>query len=292
MTTRALGWLRHPRFAPVVVLASLGWGTAVVAFLLIGPNLGGWARAVLEACFAWDAGTRAYRLDTVLLVTLEPPLFIVAVALFYADELRAFFKTMGGRAVGVVAVAGFLTMSGVLVAGAQIRSGAPLDTRPAPLREARAFTPVTLDDHTGRAVALGAPGTPAALTFVYADCHATCPMLVSTLKATEALLGDQARFLAVTLNPEADTREALADYADRWALGGGWSLLTGSRETVDALTTTFGVRVERRADGEIGHSNLIVLLDRAGRIAYTYRGTGQRPEELAAMLRRLASEPA
>jgi cytochrome oxidase Cu insertion factor (SCO1/SenC/PrrC family) len=117
-------------------------------------------------------------------------------------------------------------------------------------------------------------------------------MLVSTLKATEALVGDQARFLAVTLNPEADTPQALSDYAGRWTLGTRWSLLTGSRETVDALTATFGVQVERRPDGEIGHSNVIVLLDRAGRIAYTYRGTGQRPEELAGILRRLASEPA
>jgi len=100
-------WLRHQLFAPVLVLAALGWGTALGVFLLVGPDLGGWARAVLAYCFGWDMTTRAYRLDAVLLVTLEPPLFALVVGLFYADELRAFGRRPGGRVVGGAALLGF-----------------------------------------------------------------------------------------------------------------------------------------------------------------------------------------
>ncbi|HBH01423.1 MAG TPA: hypothetical protein DDZ42_05775, partial [Candidatus Rokubacteria bacterium] len=127
-------------------------------------------------------------------------------------------------------------------------------------------------------------------TFVYANCHGTCPALVATLQATAALAGERALFVAVTLDPERDTPAALAAYAARWGLGDSWHLLTGPPAAVDAARRAFRVAAERRPDGEIAHANVIVLVDRRGRVAYTYRGLGQAPRELAAALGRLAAE--
>jgi protein SCO1/2 len=285
-------WIRHPLFAPIMALAVLGWGTAVIAFLLAAPDLGPWATAVLTWCFGWDALTRAYRLDTVLLVTLQPPLFALVLGTFYADEIGAFLRRAGGRLAAGVAVTGFVAAAASLVLGGQVADGAPRVTMTPP-REDRATPRVELTDHRRRPLALGEPtGRPAALTFIYASCHATCPALVATLRSTETLVGDGVDFLAVTLDPERDTPAALADYAERWQLGDRWRLLTGPAAAVDALREAHGVRVERRPDGEIGHDNVIVLLDRRGRAAYTWRGIGQPPENLARALKTLASERA
>jgi protein SCO1/2 len=275
----------------VVALAALAWGTLLAAFLLLGPNLGGWVTDVLRTCFGWNAATRTYRLDAVLLVTLEPPLFVLVVALFYADEMRAFLRRLGGRLVSGTAALGFVAAALALVLGGEIAGGAPSRAERPAVREGRPAPRALLTDHRGQPFELGAPGgPPVALTFIYADCHATCPALVATLRSVATLVGGHARFAAVTLDPERDTPEALASYAERWSLDEGWRLLSGARPAIDGVLRAYGVSARRQPDGEIAHDNVIVLLDNAGRIAYTYRGVPQPPEELARVLMRLAAE--
>jgi len=286
-------WLRHPLFAPVVALAALGWGTLLVAFLLLGPGLGGWATDVLRYCFGWNAAARTYRLDAVLLVTLEPPLFVLVVAVFYADELRAFLRRLGGRLVSATATLGFVAAAGLLLLGGDIAGGAPSRAERPAVRDGRPAPRATLTDHRGRPFELGAPtGRPLALTFVYVDCHATCPALIATLRSVEALVGPHALFAAVTLDARRDTPAVLGDHAARLELGPDWRLLGGDPAAVDRLRRAFGVTARRQADGEIAHDNVVVLLDRAGRIAYTYRGLPLRPDDLARALVRLAAEGA
>jgi cytochrome oxidase Cu insertion factor (SCO1/SenC/PrrC family) len=283
-------WLRHPLFAPGLVLAALAWGTGLVVFLLVGPDLGGWAHSVLTTCFGWNAGTRTYRLDALLLTTLEPPLFALVVGLFYGEELRAFLRRPGGRAVSGVATAGFLAAALALVLGGGGVGNVAAANR-APLRDGRPAPRALLIDHRGEWFELGAPlDRPVALTFVYADCHASCPALIAGLKAVETRLAGPALFAAVTLNPERDTVAALADTAARWALGDAWRLLTGERAAIDRLRGAHRVGAKRLADGTIAHDNVVVLIDRAGRVAFTYRGLGYPPAELTQALQRLAAE--
>ncbi len=285
-------WLRHPLFAPMLVLAVLGWGTLVLAFLLVGPRLGPWALTLLTACFGWNAATRAYRLDVVLLVVLQPPLFVAVVAFFYAGELRAFLTRLGGRVASGAAVLGFVAASLGLVLGGEVRGG-PAAAPPVPMREGRAVPRIVLQDHRGRPFDLGEPrGRPVALTFVYGDCHAACPLLIATLEAARARVGDRAVFAAVTLDPERDDVAALAAHAARWGLGEGWHLLTGEPALIDELRHFWTVRAVRQADGSIGHDNVLVLIDGRGRAAFTYRGLAVGPEELARVLAGLAAERA
>lgn len=284
------GWLRHRLFAPVLALLALGWGTLIIALLVVGPDLGGWTRALLTYCFGWNAATRAYRLDAVLLVVLEPPLFALVLGLFYADELRAFLRGAGARVVSAAAALGFVAAAVALLTTGSIVSGAP-PVAGAVVREGRPAPRADLVDHRGRPFDPGQPRQrPVALTFVYADCHATCPVLVATLKSAAASAGERALFVTVTLDPEHDTPSRLAEYAERWGLGDGWHLLTGSRREVDALRAAYHVQAERLAGGEIAHENVVIVLDRAGRVAYTHRGLSLRPEDLAAELRRLGAE--
>jgi protein SCO1/2 len=286
--------LTHRAFGPALATAALVLGSATLAFLLVGPGLAPWADTLLAVCFGWNRETRHYRLDGILLAILQPLAFVGVVAVAYGAELRRALASRGGR----VALAGsggaFAALAAYLLAtGAVSASGAPppAGAVPAPLREGRPAPAFALTDHRGAAVTLAAlRGRPVVLTFAYASCHATCPALIGRLLALEAREPGDARFVAVTLDPERDTPAALAGHAARWGMGPRWHLLTGEPAAVRRLTEAYGVQWSRLPDGEIAHENVIVLLDRAGRVAFTYRGLGHPEGRLAGALSALVAE--
>lgn len=284
----------HPGFAPGLVLAALAWGSAMVVFLLVGPGLGAWADTLLTACFGWDRAARHYRLDALLLALLQPPLFIAVVGWFYGDELRAFLRSWRGRALVIGAATLFVAPASWLLATAEISAAGtppvPAALR-APIRDGAAGPAFSLvDQHGAPVTAESLRGAPAVMTFIYTNCHATCPALVGRLQALEARQPGEARFVAVTLDPARDTPAALAEYATRWGLGPRWHLLTGDPGAVRRLAEAHRVQVVRLPDGELAHDNVVVLLDRAGRAAFTYRGLAHPEARIEADLRLLLAE--
>ena len=281
-------------FAPGLVLAAMVWGSVMVVFLLVGPGLGAWADTLLSACFGWNTEARRYRLDALLLALLQPPLFIAVVGLFYGDELRAFVRSRWGRAAAVVAAALFLVPASWLLVTAEVSvtGTPPVPTAlSAPIRDGSPGPEFSLVDHRGaRVTAETLRGAPAVLTFMYTNCHATCPTLLGRLRALEARQPGDARFVAVTLDPERDTPVVLAEGATRWGLGSRWHLLTGEPAAVRRLTEAHRVHAVRLPDGELAHDNVVVLLDRAGRAAFTYRGLAHPEARIEADLTRLLAE--
>ena len=283
-----------PLFAPTLMVAIFGLGAATVAFLLFGPGLAPWADTLLTACFGWNADTRRYRLDALILTLLQPPLFAVVVWAFYADELRAFLARRGGRVVAVTAPAVFVALAAsLLVTGEISASGAaptPADLI-SPLRQGRPAPEFALTDHRGQPVSLASlRGHPVVVTFVYADCHASCPLLIARLKALEARSAPDVTFIAISLDPQRDTPASLAGAAVRWELGSRWHLLSGAPASVKDTLSAYGVQYAPLPDGEIAHENLVLIVDRRGRLAFTYRGLAH-PEDLqAADLARLSAE--
>ncbi len=292
MVTRLLA---HPAVAPALVLGALGWGALMVGFLLAGPGLGAWADTLLVACFGWSGEARRYRLDALLLTLLQPPLFVAVVGLFYGDELRPWLRARAGRLAAAAGAALFLGPAAWLLLHAEV-SATGLPPSPAALAATvRQGTPgpaFALLDHRGAPVSADSlRGQPVVLTFVYASCHGTCPALIARLRALEARHPASARFVAVTVDPERDTPEALAARATRWELGPAWHLLSGDPAAVRRLAAAHGVHVTRLPDGEIAHDNVVVLLDRAGRVAFTYRGLAHPEARLATALGQLIDEP-
>lgn len=276
------------------MVAIFGLGAATVAFLLFGPGLAPWADTLLTACFGWNADTRRYRLDALILTLLQPPLFAVVVWAFYADELRAFLARRGGRLVAVASPALFVALAAsLLVTGEISASGAapsPADLA-SPLRQGRPAPDFALTDHRGQAVSLASlRGRPVVLTFIYADCHASCPLLVARLKALEARSGADVAFVAMSLDSVRDTPASLAAAAVRWELGSRWHLLSGPPAVVKDSLSAYGVQYAPLPDGEIAHENLVLIVDRQGRLAFTYRGLAHPEDRQAADLARLAAE--
>ena len=290
--------LAHPLFAPALVLAIFGLGAGTVALLLLGPGLAGapWIDTLLTVCFGWDAETRRYRLDALLLALLQPPLFAGVVFLFYREDCLAFLRSCRrGRVVAVVAPLAFASLAVSLLATSEISAsgtGPTPATLPLPLRQGAPAPAFRLVDHRSRPVSLDdLRGRPVVMTFVYADCHASCPILIERLRALEARHPDaDVAFVAVSLDPERDTPATLAAAAARWGLGARWHLLTGQPEAVKALLRAHRVQWAPLPQGEIAHENVVALIDRRGRLAFTYRGLAWSEERQAAELGRLLAE--
>jgi len=103
--------------------------------------------------------------------------------------------------------------------------------------------PVTLIDAQGKPVPLAAvldyPG-PIVLQFIFTTCPSVCPALSTALSAAQPELGERARLVSISIDPEFDTPARLRDYARRFKAGPQWMFLTGSREDVDAVQKAFG----------------------------------------------------
>ena len=103
--------------------------------------------------------------------------------------------------------------------------------------------PVTLIDAQGARVPLASAldsSAPVVLQFIFTTCPSICPALSATLAAAQAELGEGARLVSISIDPEFDTPARLRDYARRFNAGPRWRFLTGSREDVAAVQKAFG----------------------------------------------------
>ena len=120
------------------------------------------------------------------------------------------------------------------------------------------------------------------VAMVYTHCASTCPLVVADLKRIEAALAADgsppvrsAGFVLVSLDPERDDPERLAEFARSTGLAPErWTLLAGSDDDVRELAAALDVKYRRTRDEEIDHSNVITVLDPAGGIVYQQAGLG------------------
>jgi protein SCO1/2 len=85
-------------------------------------------------------------------------------------------------------------------------------------------------------------GRPVVLNFIYTTCTAICPMLSQTFAAFQSKLGDRAgqvHMVSVSIDPEQDTPERLAEYARRYHAGPQWTHYTGALEASVAVQKAF-----------------------------------------------------
>jgi cytochrome oxidase Cu insertion factor (SCO1/SenC/PrrC family) len=115
--------------------------------------------------------------------------------------------------------------------------------------------------------------------FIYTTCTDTCPMQSATMARLQEKFRDQTdlRFVSFSVDPERDTPEALARYADRFkASANRWLFLTGGKEQIARLVQE-GFRLSAATVTEaaskeavILHSPRFVLMDRQSQIRGYY----------------------
>jgi protein SCO1/2 len=178
-------------------------------------------------------------------------------------------------------------------AGAAIAHGGKQTARLPVVGPAPAFVLTTAD---GARFALAeARGQVLAVTFIYATCRDSCPVLAAKLVGLQRKLGRESprnvRFVAITVDPETDTPRVLRAYAE--AIGAdpaGWSFLTGDPGEVRRVVSEFGAFSRRNSAGGVDHLYITSLVDRQGAMRVQYLGHRFDPDAMLQDLRSLASE--
>ena len=149
---------------------------------------------------------------------------------------------------------------------------------------------VPLVDQHGREIDLAVHrGRPVVISMFYASCPMACPRLIADLQALEQRLDadtrGELRVLLVSLDPDRDTPEAMAEVVARHGLDDTrWTLARTAPDDVRAVAAALGVRYRPTGGGEMNHSSLLTLLDRDGRVLARLEGLERDPAPLLTAL--------
>jgi protein SCO1/2 len=130
-----------------------------------------------------------------------------------------------------------------------------------------------LTDQQGRPFTLAARrGHPVLVSMFYNSCQFVCPMLIDTVRMTEAGLSAQERArlssLLITFDPARDDVKALAAVAAQRGLDPAtWTLARTDPASVRKIAAALDIQYRQLSDGEYNHTTVIVLLDRDGNVA-------------------------
>jgi protein SCO1/2 len=155
------------------------------------------------------------------------------------------------------------------------------------------FSLTTQDD--GRLGLRDLLGKVVVVTFVYASCTDTCPLLTAKLaglqKPLGADLGAHVVFVAITVDPKRDTPAVLREYARHHGVRPpGWVFLTGTAAEIKAVARGYGVYARRAPGGDVDHTFLTSIVDRSGALRVQYLGVRFDPGEFLGDLRSVLRE--
>lgn len=175
---------------------------------------------------------------------------------------------------------GFLVLLivGIIIAAAvrnaQRRSQEPL---PEVVKAAPEFT--LTDDRGTSFSSQQLAGKPYVIDFIFTRCGGQCPLMTVQMRDLQRWLKEHdfaVNLVSVTVDPEFDTPEVLARYAERFKVEQeNWRFLTGPRETVYPMTQKgylLGVEENQGVPEaeQFIHSDKFVLVDSDGQIRGYY----------------------
>ena len=149
----------------------------------------------------------------------------------------------------------------------------------------------SLIDKDGKSVALDdLKGQVWVANFFFTSCSAQCPMMNTRMAQIQRALpeGAAAKLVSITVDPEKDSPEVLAEYAKTFhAKDGRWLFLTGDKQAIIRLARE-GFMLPA-GDNPNDHSLRLALVDRDGRIRGYFNSTdddsvAQLQQELLALL--------
>lgn len=152
---------------------------------------------------------------------------------------------------------------------------------------------LTFRDETGKAVRLGDyfGKKPIILSLVYFKCTMLCGELLQGMTGAMRLIkfdvGNQFDVLTVSFDPRETPEiaaEKKADYVKRYGRPGaadGWHFLTGSPDSINALTKAVGFEYhyDPKLD-QFAHATAIMVLTPQGRISRYFYGIDFPPKDL------------
>ena len=134
-----------------------------------------------------------------------------------------------------------------------------------------------------------------AITFIFASCADTCPLLTAKMAGIQNRLGTdfgaKVFFVSITVDPERDTPEVLKRYADAHkANPAGWAFLTGTQSEIREVAKRYGIYSKKTSRGDVDHTFLTSLVDHNGTLRVQYMGVKFNPDEMLRDIRSLPRE--
>jgi protein SCO1/2 len=154
----------------------------------------------------------------------------------------------------------------------------------------------TLTIQDGKRLALkDLRGKVLAITFIYASCTDTCPLLTAKMSGIQDRLGpdfgSKVYFVSITVDPERDTPDVLKQYAEAHkANPSGWAFLTGTKAEIRDVAKHYGIYYKKMPRGDVDHTFLTSLVDQNGILRVQYMGVRFNPEEMLRDIRSLLRE--
>lgn len=153
--------------------------------------------------------------------------------------------------------------------------------------------PLALTDHNGKKRTMeDFKGKVVALFFGYTHCPDVCPTTMLELKQAMKLLGDKAddvQVLFVTVDPERDTQEMLAQFVPAFdkRFIGLWGSLQETAEMMGNFKVYYSkVQSQSKSDYTIDHSAGVYVFDKTGKVRL-YLTYGQKPADIASDFKKL-----
>ena len=125
-----------------------------------------------------------------------------------------------------------------------------------------------------------------AINFIYTHCPDTCPLETAQLVQVQKIMGDRLGkdvfFYSISIDPERDTPEVLAEYRDRFKAN--WTFLTGKKSDIIQIRKKLGLYIEEiQKEGSNNHNvNMIIGNQATGR--WMKRSPFENPYVLADQL--------
>ncbi len=118
-------------------------------------------------------------------------------------------------------------------------------------------------------------------------CPDSCPLETARLAKAQKILGDRVGqdifMYSITIDPENDTPEVLAKYAERYRAQPGWWFLTGKEADITLLRQKLGLYMEEIQDGSNNH-NLSLIIGNQATGQWMRRSPFENPYVLATQI--------
>ncbi len=152
------------------------------------------------------------------------------------------------------------------------------------------FPNVELTNHRGEKVRFFddlIEGKKVMINFIYTTCPDTCPLETARLTEVAEILGDRIGddifFYSITIDPDRDTPQVLAEYRERFGVGPGWDFLTGDQEDILLLRKKLGLYIAEEDKVDTDH-NVNLLLGNQTTGQWMRRTPFDNPYALAAQI--------
>jgi protein SCO1 len=158
-------------------------------------------------------------------------------------------------------------------------------------------SPWTTDEHRVVRLEQELRGHIHILALIFTHCPGACPTLVREMLQLDKSLSKDARarskFLLISIDPERDTPQVLAEYRETMRLDRArWTLLRGAAADVRELSAVLGFSYGKSSENELVHAKLLTVLNSEGEIVHQQAGVGDDSVRLVQVVEELAATEA